>query len=86
MIQAFLMKLATWGLEKIGAWGLKMFRLYLRNKSIDTRVDREVGAVKQVLKDIADFDSGHLIDGRLPREKEQRLREVTRQLKSGLLG
>jgi hypothetical protein len=85
MWSAILTTVITKVLEMLGAFGLKLFKRYLRSVEIDGEVKNEAQAVNKAVKDA----KAHVekCEGcgvqRISEEDEQKLRETTRKLTDG---
>ena len=85
-MEAIVVGVITWVLKTLGSSGLILLRKYLNNKMVDDKIGGESGAISKALKEIGEVDRTRLVDGRLSKDQEDKLREATRRLKSGLLG
>jgi len=86
LIERIIIGLFQWGLTKLGTAGLKLFKTYLKNKRINDEVNSEVGQARVALKEIEEADRAGLVDGRLPKNEEDKLRVASRRLRRNLLG
>ncbi len=88
MLERIVVSIITMLLEKLGAFGLSLFKKYLKQKRIDDKVDSQVNKVKKALEEIKSVEnestSKTIYKGRLRKEYEDKLREATRDLTSNL--